>query len=175
MLLNIYQASMIFQRVIRMRKIYNSNIIFLSLCIICSFIALYHLAERENRLELSKLTSPPEDETEHVKPFVNLENESNHKEGPLSQTKTSKTSTNSKNLVAGESFLDIILTLSLCQAAIRAMPARRTWGGCRVSAASCATSPNLSVLGLSWGQSQQRWSPKKSENYLIYWFSLPLK
>ena len=125
MLLNIYQAAMFFQRVIRMRKIYNSNVKKISLFIICSFIALYHLAETENYLVLSKCTSPPKDETKHVKPFVNLENENNHTKGPLSKTKTSKTSTNSKNLVAGETFLDIILTLSIWQAAIRAMAARR--------------------------------------------------
>ena len=157
MLLNIYQASMFFQMVIRMRKIHYSNVIIFSLFIICSFIALYHLAERENYLVLSKCTSPPKDETKHVKPFVNLENENNHAKGPLSKTKTSKTSTNSKNLVAGETFLlDIILTLSIWQAAIRAMAARRTWGECWVCVASCATSPNLSVLGLSWELSQQR-------------------
>ena len=117
---------MFFQMLIRMRKRDNSNVIIFSLFIICSFIALYHLAERENYLVLSNLTSPPEYKTKHVKPLVNLENKKNEAKGPLSKTKTYTTSTNKKNLVAGETFLYLILTFTLWQAAIRAMAARRT-------------------------------------------------
>ena len=60
--------------------------------------------KKEKDLLFSKLTSPPEDETKHAKPFVNLEKEIDDAESPLSKTKTSTTSTYSKNLVAGETF-----------------------------------------------------------------------
>ena len=116
MLLNINQPSMFFQKGIRMRKIVKSNPTFLSLCLVCILIALYHfpvlrtlgmksvdLLKKGKDVFISKPISPSVDEAKYVKPFVNMEYASDDTDGQL-PTKTPTTPKSSHNLVSGEIF-----------------------------------------------------------------------